>query len=139
MWQRSPAYTPTDGALRHLTSSPRRSPTGQAPVVSIDPRGGPRAPPATSARRRLQARARGGEARERAVARAQLLVRARLDDAPALEHRDAVGGAHGRLAVRDEEHRPPAQRARERFVQRALALGVERRRRLVEDDDARLA
>src|SRR6185503_15772452 len=73
-----------------------------------------------------------------AAAREQLGVGAALDDAPALEHEDLVGRADGREAVRDHEGRAAAPQARERVLDVALALAVEARGGLVEDQDARL-
>src|SRR5438105_12192022 len=43
-----------------------------------------------------------------AAERHQLVVRAQLDDAAALQHADAVGVAYGREPVRDEERRRAA-------------------------------
>ncbi len=61
-----------------------------------------------------------------------------LHDAPVLEHDDAVRVADRREAVRDDERRPTAHQPLERFFDEVLALGVERARRLVEDQDARV-
>ena len=55
--------------------------------------------------------------------------------APALHHRDPVGVAHRRQPVRDDQHGAPRHQALERQLHHALALGVERARRLVEQQD----
>ena len=61
-----------------------------------------------------------------------------LGDAAALHRHDHVGVLDGRKPVRDHEHRAPARQAGERRLHRALALVVQRARRLVEDDDRRV-
>ena len=66
-------------------------------------------------------------------------MRADLDDAAAVEHDDLVGVAHGREPVRDRDRRPPLGEPLERLLHRALGLRVERRGRLVEDEDRRVA
>ena len=73
----------------------------------------------------------------------QLLVGADLDDVGAVHHDDQVGHAHGREAVRHEHGDPPgvgvrARRLGEALEQRVLGLGVERRGRLVEDQQQRM-
>ncbi len=68
----------------------------------------------------------------------QLVVGAFLDDAAALEHDDAVGHAHGREAVRDDDGRPPLGERPEPLEDRVLGLGVERRGGLVEHEDVGL-
>src|SRR5260221_2834208 len=66
----------------------------------------------------------------------QLLVGAALDDLAAFEHQDLVGAADGREPVRDHERRaPPPQRA-QTVLDHGLALAVEARGRLVQDQDA---
>src|SRR6188472_668848 len=50
---------------------------------------------------------------------------------------DAVGMAHGAEAMRDQDQRAFAAPAFDRLVDGALRLRIERRRRLVEDPDAR--
>src|SRR2546422_8189 len=68
----------------------------------------------------------------------ELVVRPTLDDTPIVEHVDAVRRPDAREAVRDEEHRPAAEEvahAREEVVLRAR---VERRGRLVQDDERRV-
>ena len=61
-----------------------------------------------------------------------------LGDPPVVEDEDAVGVADGAQAVRDEEARARAHDALERALHDRLALGVERARRLVEDQDPRV-
>ena len=69
----------------------------------------------------------------------QMVVRAVLDDAAVLERDDAVGLAHGRQPVRDDEDGAARRDALHVVLDDALALVVERARRLVEDQDARIA
>ena len=73
--------------------------------------------------------------RVKAVGAQQLLVRSHRMNAATLHHDDPVGVVHGRQPVRDHERgaavREPLQRRRDL----ALALGVERTRRLVEQQD----
>jgi hypothetical protein len=47
----------------------------------------------------------------------ELLVAAALDHAPALEHGDRVGVAHGHQVVRDHDRRPTLHQASERVEQ----------------------
>ena len=68
----------------------------------------------------------------------QLGVRAGLDDLAGLEDDDAVGALHGRQAVGDDERRAVAHRRLERRLHHALALGVERAGRLVEQQQRRV-
>ena len=65
-------------------------------------------------------------------------MRARLEKAPLLEDEDPVGAAHGREPVRDEERRAPLREDAEALEHRVLGLGVESRRRLVEDQEVGL-
>ena len=51
---------------------------------------------------------------------------------------DAVGAPHGREPVRDDEHRAPLGDLAHVLLDDALALVIERARRLVEDQDARI-
>ena len=60
------------------------------------------------------------------------------DDAAALEHEDAVGHAHRREAVRDEDRRAPLGELAEALEDGVLGLGVERGGGLVEHEDVRL-
>src|SRR5215468_3416446 len=68
----------------------------------------------------------------------QLVVRAVLGDAAALDGDDAVGRPDRRQPVGDNEHRPAARDLRHVLMDDALALVVERAGRLVEDQDARI-
>src|SRR5690606_12306145 len=72
-----------------------------------------------------------------AVAAQQRLVRAALGDAPFGEHENLVGVDDRREAVRDDDGRVTARYLFERRLNFALGARVERRRRLVEDEDAR--
>ena len=80
-----------------------------------------------------------GERRVAAAGEDQLLVRADLDDAPAVEDDDLVRVAHGREPVRDRDRRPPLREPVERLLHESLRLVVERARRLVEHEDRRVA
>ena len=71
----------------------------------------------------------------------ELGVRALLHHAALLNHRDLVGVADGREAVRDHQRRPPTRGEQlvERSLHDGLALVVERRGGLVEHEDGRVA
>ena len=71
--------------------------------------------------------------------REQLVVRAALDDAAAVEHHDLVGVADGRQPVGDRDRRPALGELVQRLLHRALGLGVQRARRLVEHQHRRVA
>ena len=73
--------------------------------------------------------------RVQAAAGDQLAVRAALDDPAALEDEDPVGAQDRRQAVGDRDRRPALGEAPERRLDQPLADRVERRRRLVEDQD----
>ena len=62
-------------------------------------------------------------------------MRALLDDAALVEDDDAVGAAHRREAVGDDERRAALHQVREGAGDERLGLGVELRGRLVEDQD----
>src|ERR1700730_5984865 len=66
----------------------------------------------------------------------QLVMRAVLDEAAALNGHDAVAGAHRREAVRDDEDRATLGDLAHVLLDDALALVVERARGLIEDQDA---
>src|ERR1700730_10610216 len=68
----------------------------------------------------------------------QLVMRAVLDQAAALNGHDAVAGAHRREAVRDDEDRATLGDLAHVLLDDALALVIERARSLVEDEDARI-
>src|SRR5688572_23619591 len=65
----------------------------------------------------------------------ELFVRAVLDDAATLENENAIRVLDGREPVRDDEHRASGEQALDGLLDESLALGVERRRRLVENQD----
>ena len=75
------------------------------------------------------------EMRVEAILAQQRLVRADRVDASALEHDDAVGVAHGGEAMGDDERRAAAREMLEGLRDLALAFGVERARRFVEQQD----
>ncbi len=62
----------------------------------------------------------------------QARVGALLDDAAVLQDKNAVGAKHGREPVRDDERGAVLHGALEGLLHQRFALGVERRRRLVE-------
>ena len=65
-------------------------------------------------------------------------MRAALDDPAAVVDEDLVGPEDGRQPVGDRDGRPALDQALERRLDEPLADGVERRRRLVEDQDPRV-
>jgi hypothetical protein len=65
----------------------------------------------------------------------QLCVMAALDDTPGLEHQDLISIDDRRQPVRDDEGRPSGRDFSEARLNFALGLGVERRSRLIEDQD----
>src|SRR5215472_18593706 len=78
------------------------------------------------------------EARVEAAAGEELGMAARLDNVPAIEHREPVGVAHGRKPVRDDDRRAVAHQRVERAAHLRLADRVEMRGRLVEDQSRRV-
>ena len=68
----------------------------------------------------------------------QAVVGALLDDAALIHDQDAVGGADRGEAVGDDEGGAPLHQPVEGLLHLALALGVERRGRLVEEQDRRV-
>ena len=78
------------------------------------------------------------EAAERAVLGEQLALGAALDDLAVLDDEDLVGAADGREAVRDDDRRAAVQQPVERLLDQDLGRPVDVRRRLVEDEDARI-
>ena len=70
--------------------------------------------------------------------RQQLFVAPDLRDAAALQHDDGVGAPDGGQPVRDDERRAVAHQVLQRFLDQQLRFGVERRRRLVQDQDRRV-
>ena len=75
---------------------------------------------------------------EAAGARDQFVEGAALDDAAVIEHEDARRVADGRKPVRDHEGGAALHHLVERGLHLALGGGVERARRLVEDQDRRV-
>ena len=76
---------------------------------------------------------------EDASTREELLVGAALGDPAALHHEDLIARRHGGESMADEDDRPCPLERLERLDHAPLVLGVEGARRLVEDDDGRLA
>ena len=66
-------------------------------------------------------------------------MRALLHDPAVLHHEDRVRVPDRREPVRDHEARPPAHQARHRALDQELGPGVDRARRLVQDEDGRIA
>jgi hypothetical protein len=66
-------------------------------------------------------------------------VRAFLDDPAFVHHDDAVRGADGRQAVGNHDGRAMLHQPVERVLHQPLAFGVERRGRLVEKQQRRVA
>src|SRR6185437_6021535 len=148
----APALVPLMPSMRSWPSSSRRSSTPQVKA--------PCAPPPCSARltvRRsvdlLLAIASLRHGGQRRVALVLLLARphrgvdaalrqqrrmvAALHDAALVEHQDLVGADHRRQAVRDHQRRAVRAQLVEIGLDLLLGLGVERRGRLVEDEDVR--
>ncbi len=69
----------------------------------------------------------------------QLGVGAVLHHAPLVEDEDAVGADHAREPVGEDEGRAALHQPVERFLDHRLALGVDGRERLVQDQDRRVA
>ena len=65
-------------------------------------------------------------------------MRAEFDDPARVDHGELVGAADRGEAVRDDECRAARHEPLERLLDGALALGVERRRCLVQDEDRRV-
>src|SRR5260221_8454963 len=68
----------------------------------------------------------------------ELVVGAVFDKAAAVDGDDAVAAADGREPMRDDEHRSPPRNLLHALLDDALALVIERARRLVENEDARI-
>ena len=62
-----------------------------------------------------------------------------FDDPARVHHHDAVGRAHGREAMGDDQRRSPSHQPLERLLHQPLAFGVERAGRFVEQQDRRVA
>src|SRR5262250_1786318 len=68
----------------------------------------------------------------------ELSVPARLHDVPLVHHDHAIGAPDGAQAVGDDEEGPPLHQVGQGILDEGLALGIEFRRRLVEDQDRRV-
>ena len=68
----------------------------------------------------------------------QLRMAAALDDAAGIHHQDLVGVHHRRQPVRDHQRGAADRDAVEFGLDRFLAFGIQRRGRLVEDQDRRI-
>ena len=69
----------------------------------------------------------------------QLIVGADLDDASGLDEEYLVGPPDRRKAVRDDQSRAPRQKPIESLLDHRLGMTVERARRLVENQNARIS
>src|SRR5262245_43495924 len=69
----------------------------------------------------------------------QLVVRTGLDDTTLVQEADACRAPNGRQAVRDHDHDSVAARRMQRLDEFLLRFGIERRGRLVEDQNPRVA
>ncbi len=65
-------------------------------------------------------------------------MRAGLDDSPRVDHDDAIGLLHGAEPMGDDERRATSREPLERGANVVGGLGIERARRLVEDEDGRV-
>jgi len=74
-----------------------------------------------------------------AVAPDQFGMGAALDDAPALEHDNAIGVDHARKPMRQDQRGAALHEAVERALDDRFVLGVDRRERFVENEDRRVA
>ena len=70
-----------------------------------------------------------------AALREQFAVGTALDDLALLQHDDLIGVLNGREAVRHDQHRTDRAHLLKRLLDQDLGLGVDVRRRLVEDQD----
>jgi hypothetical protein len=68
----------------------------------------------------------------------QFVVRAALGDAALVENQNHVGVAHRRDAVRDDNRRPLAHDAAESGEDFLFGVGIDRRQRVVQDQDPRV-
>ncbi len=66
-------------------------------------------------------------------------MRAAFDDAAVIEHQDAVGVDDAGEPVRQDQGRAPGHQAVERALDDGFVLGIDRRQRLVENEDRRVA
>ena len=65
-------------------------------------------------------------------------MRPTLNDPPAIDDQDLLGGPDGRKTMRDDEGRPPLTQGREGCLDLRFALAVEGTGRFVEYEDARV-
>src|SRR4051812_44723568 len=70
-----------------------------------------------------------------AVPRDELVVRPQLDDAPAVQHRDAVRIADGGDAMRDKDGRTAQHHLAEMLEDLLLGVGIDARERVIEDEN----
>ncbi len=71
----------------------------------------------------------------RPTLRQQRLMVPLLDNPATLEHEDLVGPLHRRQAMGHDEDRPSLEKSLDRILNQPLRLGIQRARRLVEDED----
>jgi len=68
----------------------------------------------------------------------QLFMRANVADRAVFEHDDAIRPPHGREPVRNHKHSTPTHKILQRRLHQRLGLAVERRRRLIENQNRRI-
>src|ERR1044071_5287378 len=68
----------------------------------------------------------------------QLTVCSALDDSAAVEYENDIGVNDRRQTMRDHEHRPIGEKSIDSFLNESLRFGVERRCRLVENENRRI-
>jgi hypothetical protein len=83
----------------------------------------------------MRAELQRGETRIKRVVTHELVVRADGDDTSGVDHGDAIGMADGRKTMSDHQHRAPRHQPLERPLHDSLAVGVERARRFVEQQE----
>src|SRR4051812_48632695 len=73
-----------------------------------------------------------------AIGRDQLAMGSALDDPAVLHHEDLVRALDGRQAMRDDERRSPLAERAQTVADERFALAVQARRRLVQNENARI-
>ena len=68
----------------------------------------------------------------------QLFVRPLFTNAALLQNHDLVGAADRRQPVRDHNHRAMLHQVRQRLLHQHFRLGIEVRRRLIQNQDGRV-
>src|ERR1700704_2278751 len=89
--------------------------------------------------RSVQSKLQLGEPAVKAAFAHEFRVPALLDDSALVQHQDAGGALHRGEPVGDDEGRAALRQAGQRLLDRKLAFRVQRARRLVEQQDGRIA